>query len=111
MDPLLVTALFHPKRAEILAYLMRTGTSCGSEQLAIVVDLPPHVAKYHLRVLTSADLTFRVKQEPGHAEHTTPQPQRSDLAGKQATSAPGQRHIPSSFLSTELPMALVRVGQ
>jgi DNA-binding transcriptional ArsR family regulator len=69
LDALLVTALSHPKRTEILTHLMHAEEPASSEQLANAVALPRRLVEYHLEVLTRAALTFEVEQKAGHAGH------------------------------------------
>ncbi len=58
MDVQTQRALAHPKRTEILGYLMQKGSKGGADenQLADALGLPRIQLKYHLAILRDADL-------------------------------------------------------
>jgi DNA-binding transcriptional ArsR family regulator len=56
LDPLLASVLSHPRRQEILPYLMHTGESTSIDELAETIDLPSCFVEYHVKVLAGADL-------------------------------------------------------
>ncbi len=60
-DPVLERALSHPKRLEMLGYLMqKKGTVTDEAELVEALDLSTPRVKYHLLVLQSADLIAHV---------------------------------------------------
>lgn len=83
MDQLLTRALSHPKRREVLAYLMgkREGTGTSEGDLADAFGLTAARLKYHLTVLRSADLVVRLEDE---------QERESDECSYAATTAAGR---------------------
>ena len=56
-------ALSHPRRVEILDYLMRKGNGTGTRQTELVraLDLSEIELKYHLLVLDDAELIAQVE--------------------------------------------------
>jgi predicted transcriptional regulator len=58
--PELKRVLVHPKRLEILGYLIRQG-GAGEGELTKALDLTAPRAKYHLTVLHDADLIAQVQ--------------------------------------------------
>jgi predicted ArsR family transcriptional regulator len=68
MDALTRRALAHPRRTEILCYLIQHGDGEETE-LADSLGLALAVARYHLRVLNDADLIAHADgQGPGTDE-------------------------------------------
>jgi len=60
-DPVLERALSHPKRLEMLGYLMqKKGTGTDEAELVEALDLSALRVKYHLAILQSADLIAHV---------------------------------------------------
>jgi DNA-binding MarR family transcriptional regulator len=60
-DPVLEQALSHPKRLDILGYLVKKrGTGTGQEELSEALGLSAPRVKYHLLVLRGADLIAHV---------------------------------------------------
>jgi DNA-binding transcriptional ArsR family regulator len=53
--PALELALLHPKRLEILGYLVQKGTATDEEELAEALDLGAALVRYHLSVLRHCD--------------------------------------------------------
>lgn len=71
MDALIRRALAHPKRTEILCYLIQHGDGEGAEETELADSLGLALAgvKYHLRVLQDADLIAHADdQGPGTDE-------------------------------------------
>jgi DNA-binding transcriptional ArsR family regulator len=60
-DPVLEQALSHPKRLEILGYLVqKKGTGTDEAELVEALDLSAPRVKYHLLILQNADLIAHV---------------------------------------------------
>lgn len=68
MDTQVRRALSHPKRTEILGYLVRKRDGAGATEveLAIAFGMGRRVVEYHMKVLGGADLIARFdgKQTP-----------------------------------------------
>ncbi|HXR31517.1 MAG TPA: helix-turn-helix domain-containing protein [Solirubrobacterales bacterium] len=65
-DTALKRAVCHPKRLELLGYLVGNKTGMEEVELVEALGLAPPLVKYHLRVLQSADLVAHVEDsEPG----------------------------------------------
>lgn len=60
MDPRMTMALLHPTRIEILICIMRAGGSVSRSQLTEEIGLSAGMARYHLQVLSGADLIVRL---------------------------------------------------
>jgi|GEM_PF-1052707 len=67
-DPVFERALSHPKRLDMLGYLMqKNGTGTDEAELVEALDLSAPRVKYHLLVLQSADLIAHVDDLEGTA--------------------------------------------
>ncbi len=63
IDPRLKGAVLHPKRLEILDYLIRKRNGVSELELGKALGLQLRQAEYHLWVLHDADLVAYVKDE------------------------------------------------
>ena len=61
MNTQIQRALSHPKRTEILGFLMqkRDATGASKEEIAAACDIGGRALEYHLKVLQGADLIAR----------------------------------------------------
>ena len=64
LDTLIQRVLSHPKRAEILDYLMRGKDETSEAELVATLGIGDRIVDYHLKVLRDADLIPRLEDGP-----------------------------------------------
>jgi DNA-binding transcriptional ArsR family regulator len=65
IDPRLRGAVLHPRRIEILSYLLRKRDGTRELELGKALGLPFPQVEYHLKVLREADLIAQLEARQG----------------------------------------------